>query len=69
MRFTYDSEADVLLIKLGAKPPVRAKDAWPDAVLHYNEDGLLAEIEVLGASRVCSVEILSQYETVPSRRG
>lgn len=53
MRITYDPEADVLLIRLGEEDPVRARDLWPDAVLHYDAENRLTEIEILSASKVC----------------
>ncbi|MBI2304009.1 MAG: DUF2283 domain-containing protein [Chloroflexi bacterium] len=61
MRISYDPKADVLLIRLAAKPPIRAKDLWPDAILHFDAEGKLAEIEVLHASAVCDAKTLAQY--------
>ena len=61
MKITYDSEADVLLVRLGKKPPARARDAWPDAVLHYDDEDKLTEIEVLNASLICDAKSLAEY--------
>lgn len=55
-------KADVLLTKLGAKPLVRARDAWPDAVLHYDDEDKLTEVEVLHASLLCDAKTLARYK-------
>lgn len=62
MKITYDPEADILLVRLGKKPPVRARDAWPDAVLHYDDEDKLTEVEVLNASLICDAKTLARYQ-------
>jgi len=63
MRLTYDAPHDLLYIQFDASdPPVRNEDAGEGVVLDITEDGRLAGIEILDASKVLDLRQLLPVE-------
>jgi uncharacterized protein YuzE len=68
MKLTYHSADDLLYIEFDAEAEhVRNEDAAEGVVLDITEDGHIAGIEILDASRVLNLDGLMpvKYETSP----
>lgn len=67
MRLTYDAPNDLLYIEFdGEAKPVRNEDAADGVVLDLTEDGHIAGIEILDASKVLDLGRLLPIEFVPT---
>ncbi len=67
MRVTYDSQFDLLYLEFdGSATSVRNEDAGDSVVLDITEDGRLAGIEILDASKLMDLSRLLpiKYEAV-----
>lgn len=53
MKYTYDAEADVLVIKLRSEKPDFGEQEG-NVITHYNKDYKPVEIEILDASQTAS---------------
>lgn len=75
MRVTYDPKFDLLYLEFdGSSTPVRNEDVTEGVVLDLTEDGRLAGIEILDASRHLDLSRLLPVEFVtagasPGNRG
>lgn len=52
MRINYDPKADALYIKLSDEPIQRSDELGKEVIIDYDEEGELAGIELLRASRL-----------------
>ena len=67
MRLTYDAPNDLLYIEFDpSNPAVRNEDAGEGVVLDITEDGKLAGIEILDASKMLDLAQLLPVEIVPA---
>ena len=67
MKLTYDTIEDLLYIEFDAsRPPVRNEDAGEGVVLDITDDGKLARIEILDASKMLDLRQLLPVEIVPA---
>ena len=65
MRLTYDAPNDLLYIEFdGEAKPVRNEDAADGVVLDITEDGHIAGIEILDASKVLNLGQLLPIEYI-----
>jgi len=51
MRITYDPQADALYIQLNAKPLYDTQEVGDSLLVHFNEGGTIAGIELLDVSK------------------
>ncbi|MBM3926116.1 MAG: DUF2283 domain-containing protein [SAR202 cluster bacterium] len=58
MKIDYDAQGDILTMTLSSIKPRYGEDEHPDVVLHVAEDGQIAMIEIMGASRHLKAEDL-----------
>jgi len=67
MRLTYDAPNDLLYIEFDpSSPAVRNEDAGEGVVLDITEEGKLAGIEILDASKMLDLRHLLPVKFAPS---
>jgi len=59
VQIRYSPDADVLLVKLREGKLVDSVDIAEGLIAHYAEDGSVLEIEILDASKVVELKVLS----------
>ena len=64
MKVKYDKEVDILYIQLNDLPVMESDEDKPGIILDYANDGSVAGIEILNASKKMKQPNKLEYETV-----